>query len=219
MLRGVVFVLLTQHQHDVTVLPVASFAASIVATATAATDAVGVVAVGQQQLGVRNVGGVVLQSSLGGSQPILEHSCTGGTRDRALAGHAGVILRVVDQRNVGDSCQRVRISCVAAGMLSYSVFAQQVPTCVPAHPCLMLTLTPHLILSSHFPHLLAHTSYTQTHQGVYRGLGDTRKPLYATLAANALNVVLGYGLIFSAGLGVRWVRRRGWVLHCVMRCL
>jgi Na+-driven multidrug efflux pump len=38
---------------------------------------------------------------------------------------------------------------------------------------------------------------------VYRGLSDTRTPFYATLASNALNVVLGYGLIFSAGLGIR----------------
>jgi MATE family multidrug resistance protein len=31
----------------------------------------------------------------------------------------------------------------------------------------------------------------------FRGIGDTRTPLYATLAANALNVVLDYGLIFG----------------------
>jgi hypothetical protein len=40
-------------------------------------------------------------------------------------------------------------------------------------------------------------------QGVYRGLADTRTPFYATLASNGLNVVLGYGLIFTAGLGIR----------------
>ena len=31
----------------------------------------------------------------------------------------------------------------------------------------------------------------------FRGIGDTRTPLYATLAANAINVVLDYGLIFG----------------------
>ena len=31
----------------------------------------------------------------------------------------------------------------------------------------------------------------------FRGIGDTRTPLYATLAANAVNVVLDYGLIFG----------------------
>ncbi len=31
----------------------------------------------------------------------------------------------------------------------------------------------------------------------YRGLGDTRTPLYITLVANAVNVVLDYGLIFG----------------------
>jgi MATE family multidrug resistance protein len=31
----------------------------------------------------------------------------------------------------------------------------------------------------------------------FRGIGDTRTPLYATLAANGLNVVLDYGLIFG----------------------
>lgn len=40
-------------------------------------------------------------------------------------------------------------------------------------------------------------------QGVHRGLADTRTPFYATLASNGLNVVLGYGLIFTAGLGTR----------------
>lgn len=35
--------------------------------------------------------------------------------------------------------------------------------------------------------------------GFFRGLGDTRTPLYAGLAANALNVVLDYGLIFGHG--------------------
>ena len=32
----------------------------------------------------------------------------------------------------------------------------------------------------------------------FRGLGDTRTPLYATLAGNAVNAVLDYGLIFGA---------------------
>jgi MATE family, multidrug efflux pump len=31
----------------------------------------------------------------------------------------------------------------------------------------------------------------------FRGLGDTRTPLYATLAANAVNAVLDYGLVFG----------------------
>ena len=31
----------------------------------------------------------------------------------------------------------------------------------------------------------------------FRGIGDTRTPLYATLAANGLNLVLDYGLIFG----------------------
>jgi hypothetical protein len=38
---------------------------------------------------------------------------------------------------------------------------------------------------------------------VYRGLQDTRTPLYATLASNALNVVLNGVLIFGCGLGVK----------------
>ena len=33
--------------------------------------------------------------------------------------------------------------------------------------------------------------------GFFRGLGDTRTPLYATLAANVVNAVLDYGLIFG----------------------
>lgn len=38
----------------------------------------------------------------------------------------------------------------------------------------------------------------------FRGIGDTKTPLYATLAANAVNVVLDYGLIFGE-LGLpRW---------------
>lgn len=40
-------------------------------------------------------------------------------------------------------------------------------------------------------------------QGVYRGLQDTRTPFYATVAANALNVVLGWCFIFGLHLGVR----------------
>jgi Na+-driven multidrug efflux pump len=38
---------------------------------------------------------------------------------------------------------------------------------------------------------------------VYRGLQDTRTPFVATLAANALNVVLGWAFIFGLGLGVK----------------
>jgi hypothetical protein len=38
---------------------------------------------------------------------------------------------------------------------------------------------------------------------VYRGLQDTATPFYATLAANALNVVLGWAFIFGLGLGVK----------------
>jgi hypothetical protein len=44
---------------------------------------------------------------------------------------------------------------------------------------------------------------TLCHQGVYRGLQDTATPFYATLAANALNVVLGWAFIFGLGLGVK----------------
>ena len=40
-------------------------------------------------------------------------------------------------------------------------------------------------------------------QGVYRGLGDTRTPLWGTLACNAINVVLAPLLIFSADWGCR----------------
>ncbi len=40
-------------------------------------------------------------------------------------------------------------------------------------------------------------------QGVFRGLGDTRAPLYATLWVNAANILLCPALIFWAGLGVR----------------
>lgn len=63
-------------------------------------------------------------------------------------------------------------------------------------------------------------------QGVYRGLGDTRTPLYATVASNLVNVVLGYFLIFSFGLGIRGaalatvcsqVRVRA--LHCEPCCV
>lgn len=40
-------------------------------------------------------------------------------------------------------------------------------------------------------------------QGVFRGVGDTRAVLVATLAATVLNVVLDPLLIYEAGLGVR----------------
>jgi hypothetical protein len=40
-------------------------------------------------------------------------------------------------------------------------------------------------------------------QGVYRGLGDTRTPLWGTLACNAINVILAPLLIFSADWGCR----------------
>jgi MATE family multidrug resistance protein len=40
--------------------------------------------------------------------------------------------------------------------------------------------------------------------GFFRGIGDTKTPLYATLAANGVNIVLDYGLIFGE-LGLpRW---------------
>ena len=39
-------------------------------------------------------------------------------------------------------------------------------------------------------------------QGVFRGVGDTRAVLVATLAATALNLVLDPLLIYEAGLGV-----------------
>lgn len=38
-------------------------------------------------------------------------------------------------------------------------------------------------------------------QGVYRGLGDTRTPLWGTLACNGINVVLAPLLIFTADWG------------------
>lgn len=62
-----------------------------------------------------------------------------------------------------------------------------------------------------------------TSQGVYRGLGDTRTPLYATVASNLVNVVLGYFLIFSAGLGIRGaalatVCSQVRALHCFESC-
>ena len=40
-------------------------------------------------------------------------------------------------------------------------------------------------------------SMAMTLSSFFRGIGDTRTPLYATLAANAVNVVLDYGLIFG----------------------
>ncbi|KAK9841930.1 hypothetical protein WJX84_002435 [Apatococcus fuscideae] len=39
-------------------------------------------------------------------------------------------------------------------------------------------------------------------QGVFRGLGDTRTPLYATLACNLLNIILNPLLIFGCKMGV-----------------
>lgn len=39
-------------------------------------------------------------------------------------------------------------------------------------------------------------------QGVFRGLGDTRTPLAATLGCNAANLVLNPLLIFGLGWGV-----------------
>lgn len=39
-------------------------------------------------------------------------------------------------------------------------------------------------------------------QGVFRGLGDTRTPLYATLACNLLNIILNPLFIFGCKLGV-----------------
>jgi len=40
-----------------------------------------------------------------------------------------------------------------------------------------------------------------TTQGIFRGLGDTKRPFYATLAGNVLNVGLAPLLIFGAGIG------------------
>lgn len=40
-------------------------------------------------------------------------------------------------------------------------------------------------------------------QGVYRGLQDTRTPLWATLGSNVLNVVLNTSFVVGAGWGVR----------------
>lgn len=39
-------------------------------------------------------------------------------------------------------------------------------------------------------------------QGIFRGLKDTRTPLYATVASNICNIVLGPILIFTLGFGV-----------------
>lgn len=39
-------------------------------------------------------------------------------------------------------------------------------------------------------------------QGVFRGLGDTRTPLYATVACNLLNIILNPLLIFGCKMGV-----------------
>ena len=39
-------------------------------------------------------------------------------------------------------------------------------------------------------------------QGVFRGLGDARTPLAATLGCNALNLALDPLLIFALGWGV-----------------
>ena len=40
-------------------------------------------------------------------------------------------------------------------------------------------------------------------QGIFRGEGDTRIPLYATVASNALNVVLAPLFIFTLNGGVQ----------------
>eukprot|EP00887_Chlorella_sp_A99_P001482 scaffold8.g1482.t1 len=42
-----------------------------------------------------------------------------------------------------------------------------------------------------------------TLQGVFRGLGDTKAPFYATIVMNALNIGLEYVLIWQLGWGVR----------------
>lgn len=39
-------------------------------------------------------------------------------------------------------------------------------------------------------------------QGIFRGLGDTRTPLYATVACNLLNIILNPLLIFGCKMGV-----------------
>ncbi len=39
-------------------------------------------------------------------------------------------------------------------------------------------------------------------QGVFRGLSDTKTPLFATLACNVINVLLAPALIFWADMGV-----------------
>lgn len=40
-------------------------------------------------------------------------------------------------------------------------------------------------------------------QGVYRGLGDTKMPLWGTIGCNVINVILDPLLIFGLGWGVR----------------
>ena len=72
------------------------------------------------------------------------------------------------------------------------------PTCVATHT---------LVLAS--THMLVPAStHARTHltcgvmQGAFRGLGDTRTPLYATLVSTVLSLGLDVLLIFTLGLGV-----------------
>lgn len=55
-------------------------------------------------------------------------------------------------------------------------------------------------------------------QGVFRGLGDTKSPLYATLICNGVNVLLDALFIISFGWGVRgaaWATIIGQVSKCM----
>lgn len=53
------------------------------------------------------------------------------------------------------------------------------------------------------PMVVFHPSPSSTPQGVYRGLQDTRTPLYATLASNGLNILINWVLIFGCHMGVQ----------------